>query len=153
MSHSRVTWKKAVRLWRLPRAHRLLLVRAGLWLLAVDLGLRVLGFARLRQLLARGVAPASEPVAGADTWGEAETLARWVAVAARHHLYPMRCLTRSLVVWRLLARRGIASELHIGVRKQASELVAHAWVECAGRPVGEDGEVESRYAALALPAP
>jgi hypothetical protein len=40
-------------------------------------------------------------------------------------------LTRSLVLTRLLARRGIPSTLVIGVRSQPS-FVAHAWVEYRG---------------------
>lgn len=45
-----------------------------------------------------------------------------------------RCLVRSLVLTRVLARRGIAAKLVIGTRS-APEFQAHAWVEHAGRPV------------------
>jgi Transglutaminase-like superfamily len=45
-----------------------------------------------------------------------------------------RCLMRSLVLTRLLARRGMPSSLVIGVRS-APEFGAHAWVEQGGRPV------------------
>jgi hypothetical protein len=45
-----------------------------------------------------------------------------------------RCLIRSLVLSRLLARRGISAELVIGVRSGA-EFAAHAWLEYDGRPV------------------
>jgi len=45
-----------------------------------------------------------------------------------------RCLTRSLVLTRMLARRGIEARLVIGIRPQPSFL-AHAWVEHAGKPV------------------
>lgn len=45
-----------------------------------------------------------------------------------------RCLIRSLVLSRLLARRGISSTLVIGVRRDPSFL-AHAWVERDAEPV------------------
>jgi hypothetical protein len=45
-----------------------------------------------------------------------------------------RCLTRSLVLTQLLARRGIPAKLVIGARAKPSFL-AHAWVEQAGQPV------------------
>jgi hypothetical protein len=50
-----------------------------------------------------------------------------------------RCLARSLVLTRLLARRGIASKLVIGARA-APEFLAHAWVECDGQPVLSPGD-------------
>jgi hypothetical protein len=45
-----------------------------------------------------------------------------------------RCLMRSLVLTRLLARRGIDSTLIIGVRP-APDFGSHAWVEYDGRAV------------------
>jgi hypothetical protein len=50
-----------------------------------------------------------------------------------------RCLIRSLVLVRLLARRSIASTLVIGVRK-TSEFAAHAWVEHDGEAILPPGE-------------
>jgi hypothetical protein len=44
-----------------------------------------------------------------------------------------RCLTTSLVLTALLARRGIPAKLVIGVR--ADPFAAHAWVEHRGRPL------------------
>jgi hypothetical protein len=44
-----------------------------------------------------------------------------------------RCLTTSLVLTALLARRGVASTLVIGVRPDP--FAAHAWVEYRGRPL------------------
>jgi len=50
-----------------------------------------------------------------------------------------RCLIRSLVLSRLLARRGIPALLVLGVRPAADEpFVAHAWVEYDGHPVTPD---------------
>jgi hypothetical protein len=50
-----------------------------------------------------------------------------------------RCLARSLVLTRLLARRGIPSKLVIGAQP-APDFRAHAWVECDGQPVLSPGD-------------
>jgi len=50
-----------------------------------------------------------------------------------------RCLTRSLVLTQLLARRGIPAKLVIGACTQPS-FRAHAWVEQAGEPVLPPGD-------------
>lgn len=49
------------------------------------------------------------------------------------------CLSQSLVLSRLLARRGIVSVLVVGVRGTATDFAAHAWVEVDERPVLETG--------------
>ena len=49
-----------------------------------------------------------------------------------------RCLARSLVLTRLLARRGIPAKLVIGAR--ADPFLAHAWVECDDKPVLSPGD-------------
>lgn len=50
-----------------------------------------------------------------------------------------RCLARSLVMTRLLARRGIQAKLVIGARTDP-EFLAHAWVEHDGNPVLDPGD-------------
>jgi hypothetical protein len=45
-----------------------------------------------------------------------------------------RCLMRSLVLLRMMSRRGARCELLIGARG-GSEFAAHAWVEYGGQPV------------------
>lgn len=45
-----------------------------------------------------------------------------------------RCLTRSLVLLRMLSRRGIEASVVLGVRP-SPEFGAHAWVEHAGQPL------------------
>jgi hypothetical protein len=76
---------------------------------------------------------------GADALEEARRLG-WV-VARTLRLMPgdTRCLTRSLVLTRLLARRGILAKLVIGARPEP-EFLAHAWVECDGQPVLSPGD-------------
>jgi hypothetical protein len=68
-------------------------------------------------------------------------------------LYPFRatCLKKSLVLLRILRRRGIPAELRLGVRKVQDELNAHAWIDCEGHTL-IGGGVEHLYAMLP-PAP
>jgi Transglutaminase-like superfamily len=53
---------------------------------------------------------------------------------AAYRLLPIKstCLRESLVLYALLRRRGATPRLCVGVRKDAGQLVAHAWIECAG---------------------
>ena len=104
--------------------------RAWVLLLAADLGLRLLPFPRLERWLAPRSAAGS------------------AAAAARHHLYPMRCLPQALCLRWLLGRHGIAAELRIGVERRRGEMRAHAWLERDGRPVGDGPGVADRYAPL-----
>ena len=119
--------------------------QAWILLLIADLGLRTLPFARLDRWLAPTVTStikreADEAAVGRLVWA--------TAAAARHHLYPMRCLPQALCLRRLLGRHGVAAELKIGVARADGALAAHAWVERNGRPVGESLAVEERFATL-----
>ncbi len=75
----------------------------------------------------------------ADALAEARRLG-WV-VARTLRLMPgdTRCLTRSLVLTKLLARRGVTAKLVIGARA-TPDFLAHAWVECEGQPVLSAGD-------------
>jgi hypothetical protein len=69
-----------------------------------------------------------------------ERLARAVGRTLRALPADSRCLTQSLVLTRLLARRGRPSTLVIGV-SPAGTFTAHAWVERDGvalLPTGDD---------------
>ena len=75
----------------------------------------------------------------ADALVEARRLGWMVARTLKLMPGDTRCLTRSLVLTRLLARRGIPATLVIGARPTPSFL-AHAWVECEGEPVLSSGD-------------
>ena len=115
--------------------------RAWGLLLAADLSLRFLSFPRVDRWFASAAT-------GAPEEGETGRLVWATEAAARHHLYPMRCLPKALCLRRLLGRHGIEAELRIGVSTRDGALAAHAWVECQGVPVGETRDVEDRFAPL-----
>jgi Transglutaminase-like superfamily len=80
--------------------------------------------------------PARTP--DADQLWEARRLG-WMVVRVLTFLPgDTRCLCRSLVLTRILARRGIPARLVIGARTSPGFL-AHAWVECGGVPVLSSG--------------
>jgi len=76
-----------------------------------------------------------------------------VNLAARHSPFPATCLTRSLLLQWLLLRRGVASQLRIGVRLHSKSLQAHAWVECDGVPVNDSVDIASQFAPFAASLP
>lgn len=69
--------------------------------------------------------------------GLAATLGRLVNMAANHNPLEITCLPRSLILWAMLRRAGLAADLRIGVQKEADVFAAHAWVEYAGVPIDD----------------
>lgn len=59
------------------------------------------------------------------------------------------CLTRSLVLHRMLRRRGEPSVIALGVMKVGGALRAHAWVTRHGQPVGESEATLAKFTQLA----
>ena len=118
--------------------------RAWVLLLAAELALRALPFARAERLLA------ARPARRTATESEVRRRVWATRAAARRHLLPVRCLPQALCLRRLLAGAGIHADLRIGVRREGEALGAHAWVEVAGRPVGELESVGESFAPFTL---
>jgi Transglutaminase-like superfamily len=130
-----------------PRAAGRLRLAAKLWLAAEI----VAAYAQVRWSLKRRTLVGTVERARRftpDTAGSASVTlptAYRLARAVGRTLEPLpadsRCLMRSLVLTRLLSRRGIISKLVIGTRS-GPEFAAHAWVEVEGLPVLPDGSGE-----------
>lgn len=73
-----------------------------------------------------------------------------VEIAARRRVAKTTCLRRSLVLWVLLRRQGIESDLRLGVHKQHGKLSGHAWVEIAGAVINDEAEVAAQYTVIDL---
>ena len=63
-------------------------------------------------------------------------LSRAVSHSLRVGPWQPRCLTRSLVLYRLAREQGEPVELVIGLASEAVSTDAHAWVELAGHDIG-----------------
>lgn len=133
------------RLAALPPGDLLRLLEASAAALAVDACLRLASPVRCLGLVRSGRALG---VGGARV--DPARLA-WLAEVADRHL-PGRagCLRRALTLGWMFARRGIDATVRIGVAREGTRLLAHAWVETAdGRAFGA---VENlAYAPLPLP--
>lgn len=131
---------------RLSPTDWLFLLQAWFWLLFFDLGLRTRSFASLQAYAAR--LSSRLPLPPEETESLIRALKEAVDHARYNHLYPMTCLRRALTLQKMLAERGIAAELKIGVRKEAGQLSAHAWLEYQGKPLGEPERIAERYSPL-----
>src|SRR5262245_44478890 len=80
-----------------------------------------------------------------STLARALHISRLVGLAVRHGVCRANCLQRSIALWWLLRRKGISGELHIGTRKVAGHLDAHAWIEIEGIVLNDSSDVRHRY--------
>ena len=133
---------------RLTSSDRCLLVSAMFLLGAIQLGLWLLPFPKLRRLLQK-VSQANIELQEVNS----ATVGRiaWAVAVVSRYIPGARCLAQALATQVLLGRRGCRSKLCIGVaRNQQGQLSAHAWVESQGRIViGGLGDM-SRYTPLPL---
>ncbi|MGF1482329.1 MAG: lasso peptide biosynthesis B2 protein [Cyanophyceae cyanobacterium] len=141
-----MVWRRLVRkgnTWQQLSPDERALVRQALALLAlVALLLKFKGLqytqAMLNKRLAKNpVVPRANPLTATT---------RAVRIAARYSR-GSACLSQSLVLWYLLRRQGIESELCIGVRR-TEQFQAHAWVEYEGMVLNDTPDVRIRYAAF-----
>ena len=133
------------RLLALSREERTLFLEAVLQLPVMAASLRLLGLGRTQALLVR-LAGRRQPLDVRPGDGAVRVRARAVASAACHGPFRSNCLQQSLLLWWLLRRVGIASELRIGVRTRGGRLEAHAWVEAQGQVLIDGVDVRERFA-------
>jgi hypothetical protein len=155
----------------LPSHERRLLLLALVGLPATAVLLRLIGFKRCYAGLRRLVRP-RQTMAPAPNMLRAHRVARLISLANGRLPPAANCLQRSLVLWALLRRDGVESDLRIGVRKERPShgkgaangrstashhlqlrpgFEAHAWVEWQGVVLNDTPDVRRRYAAFDRP--
>lgn len=108
-------------------------------IVALDVMLRALGFARTQRLVG-AVAPLRRRPAAPDPGTDARTavVVRGLVLAGHVYRPDGTCLRRSLALWAWLRRRGVDAQVEIGVRRDDDgALVGHAWVTYRGTPLYE----------------
>ena len=135
---------KLAKLHALSWSERRMLLAAMAWMPVFWLGLHGLGLRRFQEWLQPPRLLKKNDLPLAEIMGIATAVNR----AARLVRIPANCLTRSLLLGWLLRRRGVASQLRIGVKMNNGSLAAHAWVEYAGIPINDQPDVGEQFAAF-----
>ena len=109
---------------------------AAVMLVVADCVVRVVPFAVIARRVQR------ELRRGANDASDATKRVRWAIDAAHRRLpWNVPCLATAIAANRLLAWRGVASELWLGVRANEKLSVdAHAWLVADGRVVAGEAE-------------
>ncbi len=128
----------------MPRNDRAVAVAALILVPAIWVALRLLGYKATRRILSRRIEACEHPECGSV----ARQTANLVNAASRAWGLPRCCLARSLTLQRLLASRGVPTDVRIGVSLDGGQLVAHAWVEHLGKVINDSITVVNSYAAL-----
>jgi hypothetical protein len=123
--------RRLAKFLRLPTAERRLLFSALFHLAAARIGLWTLPLEQIVKRLPQTKKPVFSEKTG---FCRPKEIAWAIRAAGRYLPGGQNCLAQALAGQALLARRGIATQLRIGVAKDAAgRFTAHAWVECDGR--------------------
>jgi hypothetical protein len=139
--------RKIAKAFSLPWGDRNIFIEAWLKLLMADLLLRARPFPRMQQMVAGRFKArlTADPKKDLETIEHIQPL---VTMAAHNHLYPMNCLRQALTLQEMLGRRGLCTQLRIGVRKESGNLLAHAWLEFQEQPVEVDRHEGEHFTPL-----
>lgn len=130
---------------RLTGFERGIVIEALAALTATCLGLRLAGFGRWKCVLTWLLATQRDENGAPAGIGCAQTILLMESAAARNLFFRPNCLERSMVLWWLLMKRGIAAELRVGARKNAQRFEAHAWVACDGIVLNDAEETHLHF--------
>lgn len=134
------------RLANLTPTERCLLSEALLLLPSVAIGLRFLGYRRILRKLEAGAGRFPTDIPADVPPLVFVELAVWaVRLAAARGPYRATCLRQSISLWWMLMRRGIGSEIKIGIQRTDTGIEAHAWVERDGRVLNDSQDIARRY--------
>ncbi len=133
----------------LTRREWAILLSSLLLLPVVSLSLKLRGFKKTQTFLSNSIpAKNKRPLLENEKLEIAQYTARMVSIAAHNGLYKASCLERSLVAWWLLQRKGIHTELKIGVNKKTKSFAAHAWLEYPGHALAEKTDINDSFSAF-----
>ncbi len=136
--------RKLRRFWLLAPSERWSTIEAVLLPASITVGFRLLGVPRTQAWVRRWATTGIIRSAPGNA-AEEIRMARQAQTRARRAIgIPSPCLVRSLTLWGMLLRRGIAADLRVGFRKRDGKIEGHAWVEHDRVPINEDqSEVET----------
>lgn len=134
--------RKLKKFLALPGKEKRLFLHALIWLPFFELGVRTMGLKRM----VRFVSGSPNATGSDDSLERIRQDATIIQRAVNHSPVPVRCLARTLYLWRLLQKQGIDTDLCIGVDKAgAAGFDAHAWLEQDGEILNDTATAISRF--------
>src|SRR5262245_827284 len=144
--------RKAETWHSLSKSDRALLINAVFLLPIVATSLKTVGVRRTQSWLAGNALAPTRPSIE-QTRANVRRAAQMVAAACRQLPLCNGCLPRTIVLWTLLRRAGIDTDIRIGVRCDTQEeFQAHAWLEWNGQVINDAGDVAREYLPFNRPA-
>ncbi len=141
---------KLVKLRQLTWGERLLLLEAWIYLGAARLALRLFPFRLIAPRLGEQAAQDDAPSSAAPGLAAARQVGSAVELAARHTPWESACLAQAVAGKLMLRRRGLASRLYLGTKKDgAGHLTAHAWL-AAGNEILIGGQAHETFTVLGI---
>jgi hypothetical protein len=131
-----------------PAADRRLLLLIAALVPFVEFSLKAFGFNRIFNLINRWT---TRPPQAEINREEVNKYARLMFLSYRNSPLGGKCLARSLVLWGMLRRKGIETDLRFGMKKKDGKLLAHAWIEYRGEPLEQIGEYNQNYVPFVEP--
>ena len=146
-------WERLRRFSAIDADARGIFLRATAVLPVISVSLKMRGFGATQEFLLRPLpvvrqASQEKSIDTACDLKRTELTSRMVNAAIRHVWRASTCLEKSLALWWLLRRQGIASQLRIGARKVNDKFEAHAWVERDGAALNEPQQEHRHYATF-----
>ena len=113
----------------------------------IALSLKLSGFKQTKNRMSRFIPTSMDNISAREQdLSRAKLISRAVAIAGNHGIYHANCLKQSLLLWWLLARHGIPTELKLGTQKLPQETFsAHAWVEYNGKALDDFSDLHHQY--------
>ena len=133
----------------LPVEDRFKLIAYAFLLVLVQIALSWFGYQKVYTFLVshprkRDLFPGQE----GESLKVAKHYSYMVSIAARYGLFRATCLRQALLVFWLLRRRGIQTDLRIGVRREGESIFAHAWLNYGEDVITEGSLVEKNFSAF-----
>lgn len=140
--------RKFVRFFKLPRCTQWALVEAILWLGVARGAVLLFPFRLIAPYLGRQsqetpwVSPPAEQIV-------AEEVALVIKMSSPFTPWRSNCLAQAIAGKMMLWRRGIPSTLYLGLKKDANQLEAHAWLR-VGEQIVTGGAVKPQFKTISF---
>lgn len=129
----------------LPKEARQLALHAIFLPPAITAAFRLAGVSRTQKYLRVWALRGSVKCRPSEAGEVISAVRRSQALARRATGIEGSCLVRSLTLWVLLLRRGVETDLRLGIRKKEGRTEGHAWIEWAGKALNERQELIDTY--------